>query len=99
MKKSELNKLERGYTKIITNIFHLGLDGATVAVYCYMCSLTETFNPATRQISKELHISPTKVRKCLKTLEDYNILSVVDSGSARRVKKFMFMPESVWKKL
>jgi predicted DNA-binding transcriptional regulator len=94
--KNELSKIATGYTKIITKIFHIGLDNNTISIYTYLCSCKEDYHPSINQICRILKISRPTVMKGLKTLQQKNIIKKEVAGNSHMSTKYKFLPPSEW---
>lgn len=98
--KNLLNLLimkDGGYYKVPNRLYSLNLPMGTIAVYSYLLSCAEDFNPAGRVIAKALKISRTTVHKHLKELCDHNLIKMIQRGGKNRITKYQFCNPKDWK--
>lgn len=91
--------LKRNYFKSTNKIFYSGLDSRTIAVYCFMSSCSEEFNPSVRYISKTLGISKSTVSKAIHTLCERHIISQMKGATKGHSAEYEFVNPVFWKKV
>lgn len=96
--KAYLNKLKKYYHKIPIKLYLMDLSIESIAVYCFLASCAEDFNPSMSFVSIRLKISRKRLQRCYAELEDTNIIKCVHKGFKNTTKKFEFVPYSNWKK-
>lgn len=77
-------------------LFQCQLDYAEIAVYCYLASKSEDFNPSVNKIAKDIKMSKTKVIACMRKLCDLRIISLVQKGDKTHVSKYRFEAPKHW---
>lgn len=85
-----------GYYKVPNRIYDIKLSMGGIAVYNYLISRPEDFNPAARVIASTLKISRTTVHKLLKELVDRNLIICIEKGGKNRVSKYAFISMKDW---
>lgn len=95
--KTRLNSLKTNFVKTTTKIFKMGLDSSTIAVYFYLCSCTEEFNPSVRNIAKFTKLSPTTVAKAMNKLKELNVIEQVAYARKGTTAKYMFIAPDHWR--
>lgn len=86
-----------GYYKVPNRIYDINLSMGGIAIYNYLISRPEDFNPAARVIARTLKISRTTVHKLLKELVDRNLITCIEKGGKNRVSKYRFNSLKEWK--
>jgi len=85
-----------GYYKAPNRLYNIDLSIGSIALYNYLISNAEDFNPAARVIAKSLNISRTTVHKLLKELTNRNLIACIEPGGKNRVSKFAFRSMKDW---
>lgn len=94
--KERFNKLTSYYFKTTTRIFEMGLDSKTIAVFCYIASVPETYNPGIRLIARKLRMSKSTVIKALNILREHNIILRLTGGHQGQNAQYEFVPPKEW---
>jgi predicted transcriptional regulator len=94
--KSSLNKLKTNYFKIPFQIVNSGLTVVEFAVYIFMASCAEEFDPSVRVIAKKLKLSTGTITRGIKGLLNKNIIQCIDQGELGKRSRYKFLPPSVW---
>lgn len=85
-----------GYHKSPNKLYNVGLSVGSIAIYNYLSSCAEDFNPAGRVIAKALKISRTTVHKHLKELCNRNMIKCIEPGGKNRTSKYAFLNIKDW---
>lgn len=94
--KDYIDKLTKYYHKVPTKIYGLGLSSGAVALYCYLASNREDFNPSTRVVAKKLRVSRGNLIKRYKELIEKNIIMCYNKGTRTTTAKYMFVRMEEW---
>jgi DNA-binding MarR family transcriptional regulator len=91
------DNIKANYTKIDNRIYKLGLSSNGLALYCFIRSLPEEFDPGVGFIADTLKMSRPTAIKALKELEARNVIKKYQKGGLGRFSKYMFMLPKEWK--
>lgn len=97
--KQKLNHLRSNYFKSTIKIFQMGLDSSAIAVYCYMSSCNEAFDPSVRYMSLRLHMNKNTVTRAVNTLLARNIISLLAAPRRGHTTKYEFVDPEKWVEL
>lgn len=98
--KETLGKLlikSGGYYKAPNKLYSMELSMGAIAIYNYLISCAEDFNPAGRVIAKTLKISRTTVHKHLNELCERNLITCIEPGGRNKITKYSFNNIKDWK--
>lgn len=90
--KTKMNQLKSDFTKGSTRIFRMGLDANTIAVYWYLVSCSEGFNPSVGMICRHLRLSKPTVTRAMKTLVECRVIVLVEHARKGMSTKYELMP-------
>jgi DNA-binding MarR family transcriptional regulator len=96
--KSRLNQLRTNWFKTTTQIFQANLDPHSIAVYCYLCSVSEGFNPSVRHMAKVLSMSKSTIKRAIDTLKDRNIIRMSSGPALGKSTHYEFVAPERWQK-
>jgi DNA-binding transcriptional ArsR family regulator len=94
--KADLASLKAHYFKTTNRIFEVGLDATTVAVYCFMCSRSEEFNPSVSVIAEYLQLHRQTVMRSLRILRQRGIIELLVQGHGNRAATYRLIPPHEW---
>ena len=95
--RDKMYKIKSGYTKIVTKIFHIGLDYKAIVIYIYLCSCVENFNPSISMIKRKTQISRNTIINKLLLLEEWNIINKDSKGFSHKANIYRLIPPEDWK--
>lgn len=96
MKNKFLISKSKGFTKLPTKIFNIGLDVYSGFLYCTLFSCSETFNPSKQWTSEKLKISRPRLNKAFKVLLDKNIIKCLRQGKHHLKAIYSFVEVKDW---
>lgn len=94
--RNRFRDVKKGYFKSITKIFHMGLSSSEIAVYCYLCSCTEEFNPSVRVIARYCRLSKDTVSDALGSLQRRGMIRLVVQGQRGQSARYAFIHPDKW---
>lgn len=89
--------MNKNYTKVPNKVFSLGLSPYSIAMYSFMVSLPEEFDPSVSYLAKTLRLSKSTIIRSTKELVDRNLIAVLDKGGLGKVTKYELQPPKNWK--
>jgi DNA-binding MarR family transcriptional regulator len=85
------------YIKIPSKLYDINLSHPAIAIYGYMASCSEAFNPSIRYMSQKLGMTTPTIVKYVKELENRNIILRISTGGMKTLNRYSFTDPSTWK--
>lgn len=76
----------------------MDLSSNALALFNYLASCAEDFDPSKKQVCKILKLSRPTIYKVYKELEIHNIVRKYSRGGNHRTTKYEFINPKEWKK-
>lgn len=88
--KNQVNKITYNYIKVPNKIFKMNLDVGVIALYIYLCSFPEEYNPSLRELGRYLKLSRNTTYKYLSILKRCNIIKEISPSSVELRKSAVY---------
>lgn len=96
LNKGRLNQLEKDFFKTSNKIFRMGLSCEAIALFCYLSSCNEEFNPSVKYAANKLRLHRNTVSKAFQELEHNNIIRRVSEPQRGVSTKYEFINPDKW---
>jgi 5-methylcytosine-specific restriction endonuclease McrA len=95
--KTKIGSINKNFFKCPNAIFKANVSSSAIALYCYLCSLSENFDPGIKAITSVLKVSPKSAYKYINELIDNKIIEVIVEAGPNKRRIFAFTNPKTWK--
>lgn len=89
--------LTSAYYKVPDKLYKSNLSLGAIALYGYLMSCSEAFNPSGNTIAKSLKSTRATVYKYLQELQKRNMILLIERGGINKISKYAFTKLEEWK--
>ncbi len=94
--KNQLSKIKKDYSKICNKLYRINLSPEAMALYGYLVSLSEDFDPGQKAMRKTMGWGKNKTYEVLKELINRNLIKLIREEDYGKHRLFEFVPPRDW---
>lgn len=84
------------YYKIPDKLYKINLHMGAIALYTYLMSCAEEFNPSGTTMARALKVSRVTIHKYMLELQSRNMIKLLERGGKNKISKYQFTRITDW---